>query len=191
MRGIKLRGAGAGLLLALLAIMALGLVAVGTAAAKVNGDSLIRARSLSGIRLRLNTVTGSEIKESTLGQVPSANTANSATNATNATNATTANKANTATVAGFATQAGTASQVQTLFYRAAGPFAIPGSGAVDCPAGTFATGGGGTTSAVGNDLENSFPFGPTRGFGGGWFVTYGGAGSGVVYAICLASASTG
>jgi hypothetical protein len=41
----------------------------------VNGDSLIKRDSLSGNRLRHATVTGKQIKLSSLGQVPSAKTA--------------------------------------------------------------------------------------------------------------------
>jgi hypothetical protein len=41
----------------------------------VNGDSLIKKHSLSGDRLRNGTITGKEIKLSSLGQVPRAKTA--------------------------------------------------------------------------------------------------------------------
>jgi hypothetical protein len=61
------------------------------ASALVNGDKLIKKGSLSGNRLKNNTVTGKQIKESTLGKVPSASHADSATSATNAAAATTAN----------------------------------------------------------------------------------------------------
>lgn len=60
------------------AILALILAASGTAVAAkrlVSGDSLIRKDSLSGNRLRTASVTGKQIKLSSLGQVPSAKTA--------------------------------------------------------------------------------------------------------------------
>lgn len=66
----------------------------------VSGDSVVKKRTLSGNRLRKDTVTGTEVKENTLGQVPKANQANSAGSA---------NSANTANSAGFANSAGSAS----------------------------------------------------------------------------------
>jgi hypothetical protein len=60
------------------AIIALVVAASGTAVAAsrlVSGDSLIKRSSLSGNRLRNATVTGRQIKLSSLGQVPSAKTA--------------------------------------------------------------------------------------------------------------------
>jgi hypothetical protein len=60
------------------AIAALVIAASGTAFAAgrlVSGDSLIKKHSLSGDRLRNATVTGKQIKLSSLGQVPSAKTA--------------------------------------------------------------------------------------------------------------------
>jgi hypothetical protein len=60
------------------AIIALVLAASGSAVAAsrlVTGDSLIKRDSLSGNRLRNATVTGKQIKLSSLGQVPSAKTA--------------------------------------------------------------------------------------------------------------------
>src|SRR5205823_837790 len=60
------------------AIIALIVAASGTALAAgrlVSGDSLIRRHSLSGDRLRNGTITGQQIKLSSLGQVPSAKTA--------------------------------------------------------------------------------------------------------------------
>lgn len=60
------------------AIVALVVAASGTAVAAsrlVNGDSLIRRDSLSGNRLRNATVTGKQIRLSSLGEVPSAKTA--------------------------------------------------------------------------------------------------------------------
>jgi hypothetical protein len=60
------------------AIVALVIAASGTAMAAdklVSGDSLIKKHSLSGDRLRNDTVIGKQIKLSSLGQVPSAKTA--------------------------------------------------------------------------------------------------------------------
>jgi hypothetical protein len=60
------------------AIAALVVAASGTAVAAsrlVTGDSLIKKDSLSGNRLRNATVTGRQIKLSSLGEVPSAKTA--------------------------------------------------------------------------------------------------------------------
>jgi hypothetical protein len=60
------------------AIAALVVAASGTAVAAsrlVNGDSLIKKHSLSGDRLRNDSVAGKEIRLSSLGQVPSAKTA--------------------------------------------------------------------------------------------------------------------
>ena len=59
----------------MVASIALVFAMSGTAVAAItahSGDALIIKRTLSGNRLRLNTVTGAEIKESTLGQVPKA-----------------------------------------------------------------------------------------------------------------------
>jgi hypothetical protein len=65
---------------AALAVAFLALIAAvsGTAVAVVagqNGDNLITKRTLSGDRLRLNTVTGKEVNESKLKTVPKANRA--------------------------------------------------------------------------------------------------------------------
>jgi hypothetical protein len=71
----------------IVALIALLFAMSGTAmaAAKlVNGDKLIKKSSLSGNRLRNQTVTGSKIKLSTLGKVPSAARADSATTAQSA-----------------------------------------------------------------------------------------------------------
>lgn len=61
-----------------MAIVALVVAASGTAVAAsrlVSGDGLIKKHSLSGDRLRNDTITGKQIKLSSLGQVPSAKTA--------------------------------------------------------------------------------------------------------------------
>jgi hypothetical protein len=88
-------------------VIALVVALSGTAVAAsklVSGDKLIKKRSLSGNRLRDRTVTGRQIKISSLGKVPSAKNADhaasadhasSADRATNATNATNAGNAST------------------------------------------------------------------------------------------------
>jgi hypothetical protein len=74
----------------------------------------VKNRSLSGVDLRRNTIKGTEVNESKLGQVPSAAAADQAqravdaTNATNASNATNATSAANATNATNATNAGLA-----------------------------------------------------------------------------------
>lgn len=60
------------------------------AASKINGKA-IKVKSIPGNRLKPNTVTGAQVNESTLAQVPSAVQANMATTATSAANATTVN----------------------------------------------------------------------------------------------------
>ena len=69
-----------------ISIVALVVAATGTAiaAGKVGGDKLIKKNSLSGNRLRKHTVTGTQLKLSKLGKVPSAAKADSATSAQNA-----------------------------------------------------------------------------------------------------------
>jgi hypothetical protein len=56
--------------------------------------SKVRNRTLTGPKLRANSVTGAQIDEASLGQVPSATSANSATTATNASTAANAEKIN-------------------------------------------------------------------------------------------------
>ncbi len=61
-----------------ISIVALVIAASGSAVAAsrlVSGDSLIKKRSLSGDRLRNQTLTGKQIRLSSLGQVPSAKNA--------------------------------------------------------------------------------------------------------------------
>ncbi|HZC72761.1 MAG TPA: hypothetical protein VE442_18835 [Jatrophihabitans sp.] len=63
----------------IVAVFALVVAMCGTATAAIvahSGDALVLKRTLSGNRLRLNTVTGAEIAESKLGTVPKANLAN-------------------------------------------------------------------------------------------------------------------
>ncbi|CAN5514278.1 hypothetical protein BH11ACT8_BH11ACT8_16320 [soil metagenome] len=60
---------------------------VSYAAGQSGGDTIIKKGSLSGNRLRPDTVTGPKIKESTLGKVPRAARADHATSAGHATSA--------------------------------------------------------------------------------------------------------
>jgi hypothetical protein len=88
-------------------IIALSGTALG-AVKLVNGDRLIRKNSLSGNRLRRHTVTGAQIKASSLPKVPSAARADSTTHAASAdsaTHATGADSATNATTADSATHA--------------------------------------------------------------------------------------
>lgn len=69
-----------------LAVLALVVALCGTslagyAAGKANGDSVIKKRSLSGNRLKTDTVTGKQVEESSLGRVPRAAVADRATRA--------------------------------------------------------------------------------------------------------------
>jgi hypothetical protein len=69
------------------AIIALVVAASGTALATsrlVSGDSLIKKHSLSGNRLRNESITGQQIRLSSLGPVPNARSAANAANAANA-----------------------------------------------------------------------------------------------------------
>jgi hypothetical protein len=86
MKNVRLRRPSPAMLVALAAlVLALG----GTAVAKFGpfkGDKIIKKRSLSGNRLKNHTLTGNQIKLSTLGKVPSAGSADNATSAGNASN---------------------------------------------------------------------------------------------------------
>jgi hypothetical protein len=69
----------------------------------------IRNGAVTAAKVRNNSLTGADINESTLGQVPSANTANTANHANTANtanHANTANNANTANAANNASQLG-------------------------------------------------------------------------------------
>ncbi len=123
------------------AVTALVFAASGTAIAAgglVNGDKLIAKRSLSGNRLRNNTLTGTQINVKKLGKVPSAKLADLAklatlaTRAKNATNATRA--ASSATTDSIKTWYATAFIGQTVTLLAVGPFTYTGQ----CTAGPHA-----------------------------------------------------
>jgi hypothetical protein len=87
------------------------------AASQINGSKIVK-HSIGGNKLKSETLTSKQIKKgslnssvinlSTLGTVPSAQTAATATNASTANSATTASTANTATTATKATSAQTA-----------------------------------------------------------------------------------
>lgn len=72
------------------------------AAVKINGKD-IKKNTVAGKALKKDTLTGREIKESKLGKVPSAATADSALSALSASNATLAARATTADAVGGAT----------------------------------------------------------------------------------------
>jgi hypothetical protein len=73
-----------------------GTTVAGYAAGKASGDSVIKKKSLSGNRLKPDSVQGKQVAEATLGKVPSAGRADTATTATTAAMATTAGHAATA-----------------------------------------------------------------------------------------------
>jgi hypothetical protein len=75
------------------------------AAVLVSGDSLIAKHSLSGNRLRDHSVTGTQVKSSSLGKVPAAHVADAAAVASTASFAGVATNANHATSADTATKA--------------------------------------------------------------------------------------
>jgi hypothetical protein len=108
-RKLRLKAPSPAMIVALIALV-FAMSGTAVAASKlVSGDKLIKKASLSGNRLKKDTVTGTQIKESTLGKVPSAtaaDTAASATKATNADNATNASHAVSADTAAKADKLG-------------------------------------------------------------------------------------
>lgn len=64
-------------------VVTLGGTAVAAKFGPFKGDKVIKKHSLSGNRLKGQTITGKQIKLSSLGKVPSASNADAATNATN------------------------------------------------------------------------------------------------------------
>jgi hypothetical protein len=104
-------------------VIALVVAASGTAFAAgtlVNGDSLIKKHSLSGDRLRDGSVTGKDIKLSSLGQVPSAKTAANAQELGGHPASAYALGASTATHSGLMTASGG----QTVTLGSFGPFTV-------------------------------------------------------------------
>ena len=77
----------------------------GYAAGKAEGDSIIKKLSLSGNRLKNETVTGAQVSESTLEKVPFSKRADSSAASDTATKATSADTATKATAADFASSA--------------------------------------------------------------------------------------
>lgn len=153
----------------------------------------IKNGAVTGSKVANGTLTGANIKLSTLGTVPSAASATSAISASNATNAI------NATIAANAT---TAAKLGQVFYRST-PFTVAAAGSVDvrstahaaCGAGTFAVGGGTTSS------DESLPLSdylidshPTAG-GTGWEVTVENenstAANETVWAVCVPASSIG
>jgi hypothetical protein len=111
-------------------LVALG--GTGYAAIKLPANSVgtkqLKRGAVTGVKVKSNTLTGTQINESRLGRVPSAATAATATTATSATSATSA-------------------PVSRLDYASAvvaipAGFAPPTRGTVNCPTGLNATGGG-------------------------------------------------
>lgn len=97
-------------LVAALSGPALAQDAVGVASRLISGKN-IKKRSISGIRLRNDTLTGQQINEAKLGIVPSAASATNAQSAVSAVNAQNAQSAVSATSAGSAQTAASADQL--------------------------------------------------------------------------------
>jgi hypothetical protein len=74
----------------------------------------IGTNAVNGSKVANNSLTGADVLESSLGRVPSANTANSASTANTASTATTANTASTATTANTASTATTANTANSV-----------------------------------------------------------------------------
>ena len=143
------------------AILALVVAASGTAVAAsrlVSGDSLIKKHSLSGDRLRNETITGKEIRLSSLGEVPSAKTAGDA----NALGGHPASAyALAATSTGTRSGLVTATGGQTVKLASFGPFTVTlkcnddGGGAFDSEIDVTSTGS--TSEAFGSQLTAGTP----------------------------------
>jgi hypothetical protein len=93
------------------------------AATTINGSKIIKGTvggaklkkgTITGTQVKANSLTGSSIDESSLGTVPSAQTAQTAASATTATSAITATSAESATKATTAGSANTAAEADTL-----------------------------------------------------------------------------
>jgi len=131
-----------------ISIVALFLAASGSAIAAsklVSGNKLIKVNSLSGNRLKTGSVTGKQIKASTLGKVPSAakaDTANTATSALTAGTATTATSATTAGSAPIASVTYVTTNASVAYNYGSPAQAVTAT----CPSGTTVIGGGATVS---------------------------------------------
>lgn len=144
------------------------------------GTKQLKRGAVTGVKVRSNALTGTQINESRLGKVPSARSADTAANATNATTAT------NATAAGSA-------PVSRLDYQSA-VVALPAGGAtvtrgtVSCPTGLSATGGGAKLADPNNGaIFDVNPVGKT-----GWEATGASATAQnmTVFVICAQAAST-
>ena len=168
---------------ALALFVALGGTSYAALARNSVGTVQLKRGAVTGIKVRGNTLTGTQINEARLAKVPSArraDTAGSADSAATATNAT------TATTAGSA-------PVSRLDYASAA-VSVPAGGAtatrgtVSCAAGLSATGGGAKMADPTNGfIVDTNPVGKT-----GWEAT---AFSGTtqnmtVYVICAQAATT-
>jgi len=153
----------------LVAIIAVVLALGGTAAAKFGpfkGDKIIKKHSLSGNRLKNNSVTGTQIKSSTLGKVPSAANADTAGGLTGATIVHSANVTN--------------------------PNNSQDEGTVTCPSGTSAiTSGVVTQGGLGQNV-NSFGIRADHATAFGWVNNQSGTASTFeVWATCIKTTVTG
>jgi hypothetical protein len=165
------------------AIIALVVAASGTALATgrlVSGDSLIKKHSLSGNRLRNESITGQQIKLSSLGSVPSAKTAANA-------GALGGHAAGAFELASNVARSGlvTASGGQTVPLASFGPFTVSlqcnGDGAGTFDAAIMVASSDAGSEAWGNQLTPGTPpvqisdVGPDGGFednAGGMFVDF-------------------
>ena len=157
-------------------LVALG--GTGYAAIKLPANSVgtkqLKRGAVIGVKVKSNSLTGTQIKESKLSRVPSATRATSAETATTATSATSA-------------------PVARLDYASA-VVALPASGStvtrgtVSCAAGLSATGGGAKLADPSNGfIEDTNPVGKT-----GWEATATSltAQNLTVYVICAQAATT-
>lgn len=116
MRSALRRRPSASMIVALVALVVAMSGSAVAASRLVNGDKLIRKRTLSGNRLRKHTLTGTQINLKKLGTVPKAK---SAASARHAASADTAGHATSADTAGHATSADSATNAASLGGRPA------------------------------------------------------------------------
>jgi hypothetical protein len=108
------RGNSVAYLALFVALSGTAVAASGKLAANSVGTAQLKNRAVTGRKVAKGTLTGANIKASTLGTVPSATNAANATTAVSATNATNANNAANATNAVSATNAANASNAAQL-----------------------------------------------------------------------------